>query len=54
MCFSDESILKAYLLPDLTFFTSTKEFSAVPIPRTFDVTLHDKKPRTLGHGSEYL
>ena len=40
--------------PRLNFFTSPQERSAVPIPRTFDVTLHTTKPRTLVQGSEYF
>ena len=42
------------LLPDLIVFTSPQERSAAPIPRTFDMTLHATKQRTLVQGSEYF
>ena len=35
------------LFPDFSVLTSTHEFSVDPIPRMFEVTLQDTKPRTL-------
>ena len=44
----------AYILPYLIVFTSPQEFSAVTIPRNFDVNLHATKLRTLVQESEYF
>ena len=44
----------ADIFPYLIVFTSPQERSAAPTPRTFDVTLHATKPRTLVKGSEYF
>ena len=44
----------ADLFPDLVVFMSPQELSDAPIPRTFDVTLHATKPRTLVFGSEKM
>ena len=40
--------------PDFIFLTSPHERSADPIPRIFEVTLQDTKPRTLVNGEQYF
>ena len=54
ICFSEISLPRADLLPALIVLTSTHECSAYPIQRIFEVTLHDKKPRTFVYGKDYL
>ena len=44
------SLPRADLFPDLVVLTSPHERSADPIPRMFEVTLQDTKPRTLVDG----
>ena len=52
--FSEISLPRVDILPDLISLTSPHECSADPIQITFEVTMQDIKPRTLVHGKEYF
>ena len=52
--FSEISLPRSDLFPDLIVLTSPHEHSADLIPSVFEVTLQAKKPRTLVDGKEYF
>ena len=54
LCFSEMSLPRADILPDLIFKTLPHECSVDPIPGNSEVNLQATKPSTLVDGKEYL
>ena len=52
LCFSEMSLPRTDIFPELIVLTSLHELSADPIPRIFEVTLQVKKPSTLVDGKK--
>ena len=47
-------LTRADLFPNFIVLTSPHERSADPIPRIFEFTLQDTKPRTVVDGNDYF
>ena len=54
LCFSEMSLPRDDIFPDLIILTSPHEHLEDPIPRIFKVTLQATKPTALVDGKDYF